>query len=82
LARYLGVEEFGRFTLVWMSVLFVNSIQHSAINSPMMAVGAAFDFFRVIWSAGATVDAKSGLGVAVPFAAGAPAIVLAISSDK
>jgi O-antigen/teichoic acid export membrane protein len=39
LARYLGIEEFGRFTLVWMSVLFVNSINHSAINSPMMSIG-------------------------------------------
>ncbi len=27
IARYLGVTEFGRFTLVWMAVLFVNSLQ-------------------------------------------------------
>ena len=39
LARYLGIEEFGRFTLAWMAVLFVNSIQHAAINSPMMSIG-------------------------------------------
>ena len=39
LARYLGIEEFGRFTLVWMAVLFVISIQHAAINSPMMSIG-------------------------------------------
>jgi O-antigen/teichoic acid export membrane protein len=39
LARYLGIEEFGRFTLVFMSVLFVNGIQHAAINSPMMSIG-------------------------------------------
>lgn len=39
LARYFGVEEFGRFTLVWMTVLFVNSIQHAAIISPMMSIG-------------------------------------------
>ena len=39
LARYLGVEEFGRFTLVWLAVLFVNNIQHTAINSPMMSIG-------------------------------------------
>jgi O-antigen/teichoic acid export membrane protein/thymidylate kinase len=39
LARYLGIEEFGRFTLVWMAMLFVNSIQHAAINSPMMSLG-------------------------------------------
>jgi len=39
LARYLGLEEFGRFTLAWMAVLFVNSIQHAAISSPMMSIG-------------------------------------------
>ena len=38
-ARYLGIEEFGRYTLAWMVVLFVNSIQHAAINSPMMSIG-------------------------------------------
>ena len=39
LARYLGLEEFGRFTLAWMAVLFVNSIQHAAISAPMMSIG-------------------------------------------
>ena len=39
LARYLGIEEFGRFTLAWMVVLFAASIQHAAINSPMMSTG-------------------------------------------
>jgi len=39
LARFLGLEEFGRFTLVWIAVLFVNSIQYAMINSPMMSIG-------------------------------------------
>lgn len=39
LARYLGLEEFGRFTLAWMAVLFVSSIQHAIIISPMMSIG-------------------------------------------
>ena len=39
LARYLGIEEFGRFTLAWIAVLFVNSIQHAMIVSPMMSIG-------------------------------------------
>ena len=39
LARYLGLEEFGRFTLVWMAVLFMNSLQYAAIISPMMSIG-------------------------------------------
>ncbi len=40
LARALGIAEFGRFTLAWMVVLFVQSIQHAAINAPMMTIGA------------------------------------------
>ena len=39
LARYLGIEEFGRFTLVWMAVLFANSLQHAMVNMPMMSIG-------------------------------------------
>lgn len=39
LARYLGLEEFGRFTLAWMFVLFINSLQHAMIISPMMSIG-------------------------------------------
>ncbi len=39
LARYLGLEEFGRFTLAWMVVLFVNSIKQAMIVNPMMSIG-------------------------------------------
>jgi O-antigen/teichoic acid export membrane protein len=39
LARFLGVEEFGRFTLIWMVPLFINSIQMAMISSPMMSIG-------------------------------------------
>ena len=39
LARYLGLEEFGRFTLAWMAVLFVNSLQSGLIVQPMMSIG-------------------------------------------
>lgn len=39
LARYLGIEEFGRFALVWMAVLFVNSLQHAMVNMAMMSIG-------------------------------------------
>lgn len=39
LARFLGIEEFGRFTLSWMAVLFVNSIQMAMISAPMMSIG-------------------------------------------
>ena len=39
LARFLGIEEFGRFTLIWMAAQIVASIQHAIINSPMMSIG-------------------------------------------
>ncbi len=39
LARFLGLGEFGHYTLVWMAVLFVYSIQHAMINAPMMSIG-------------------------------------------
>ncbi len=39
LARYLGLAEFGRYTLIWMAVLFVSSMQQALINSPMMSFG-------------------------------------------
>lgn len=39
LARFLGLDDFGRFTLAWMAVQFLNSIQHAMINAPMMSIG-------------------------------------------
>ena len=39
LVRYLGMEEFGRFTLAWLIVLFFNSIHFAAVISPMMSIG-------------------------------------------
>jgi O-antigen/teichoic acid export membrane protein len=42
LARLLGIQEFGKFTLVWMIILFINSIQMAMISSPMMSIGPKF----------------------------------------
>ena len=39
LLRFMGLREFGVFTLAWMSVLFVNSIQTALIVAPMMSIG-------------------------------------------
>jgi O-antigen/teichoic acid export membrane protein len=39
LARFMGLREFGIFTLAWMSVAFANNIQNSLIIAPMMSVG-------------------------------------------
>ena len=39
LVRYLGLEEFGRFILAWLIILFFNSIHFAAVISPMMSIG-------------------------------------------
>ena len=39
IARFLGVDQFGKFTLLWMIVLFCNSIQMAMISAPMMSIG-------------------------------------------
>lgn len=39
LARFLGMAEFGRYTLAWMIVLFANSIQIALVLEPMMSIG-------------------------------------------
>ena len=39
IARYLGLEEYGRFALAWMAVLFFNSFQQAGIIAPMMCFG-------------------------------------------
>jgi O-antigen/teichoic acid export membrane protein len=46
LARGLGIAEFGRFSLVWLAVLFVQSIQDNAITAPMMSIGPKQDVQR------------------------------------
>ena len=43
LAHGLGIAEFGRFSLAWLVVLFVLSIQESAIVAPMMSIGPKQD---------------------------------------
>ena len=39
IARFLGVKEFGIFSLLLMAILFVQSIQKALIITPMMSVG-------------------------------------------
>jgi len=40
LARYLGVEGYGQFALLWLIVLFFSSLQLAYIISPMLTLGA------------------------------------------
>jgi len=39
LARGFGVREYGVFALVWIAVLFANSLQYALIVTPMMSIG-------------------------------------------
>ena len=43
LARGLGVAEFGRFSLLWLVVLFVQGIQYNGIVVAMMSIGPKQD---------------------------------------
>ena len=38
LARQLGGEELGRFTLLWLVVLIANAVQFAMIIAPMMSI--------------------------------------------
>jgi O-antigen/teichoic acid export membrane protein len=39
MARLMGIEELGRFTLIWMIVLFFSNLHSALIISPMMSIG-------------------------------------------
>lgn len=43
LARFIGIQEFGRFVLAWTIVLFVQNLQSSAIGSTMLSIGPKQD---------------------------------------
>jgi O-antigen/teichoic acid export membrane protein len=39
LARYLGLSEFGVFTLAWLTVELLHSVQGSIVIAPLMSIG-------------------------------------------
>jgi O-antigen/teichoic acid export membrane protein len=43
LARAFGIRDYGVFALVWIAVMFVNSLQYALIVTPMMSVGPKQD---------------------------------------
>ncbi|PFR30842.1 hypothetical protein COK19_04055 [Bacillus cereus] len=43
LARLLGIEEFGFYSMLWIIILFFSNIQFSLIISPMMSIGIKYD---------------------------------------
>ena len=40
LVRFVGIEAFGVYSLLWMSILFIQSLQTAIIITPMMTIGA------------------------------------------
>lgn len=42
IARFLGVETFGRFTLAWLGIFFVQNLQIALIAAPMMTIGPKY----------------------------------------
>tara|TARA_B100000767_G_C19736821_1_gene524312 strand:- start:499 stop:1755 length:1257 start_codon:yes stop_codon:yes gene_type:complete len=42
LVRILGIELFGIFSLLWLAILFIQSIQFAVIISPMMSIGPKY----------------------------------------
>lgn len=67
-ARALGVTEFGRFTLAWLVVLCVATLQHAAINAPMMSIGPKQSLAEAPAYYGAVV-VQEGAMVALSFVA-------------
>lgn len=39
-ARFLGIEELGRFALAWLAVFFAQNLQIALVITPMMTIGA------------------------------------------
>lgn len=39
LIRLLGFSEYGRYTIAWMAILFIYSMQESFVTAPMMTLG-------------------------------------------
>lgn len=42
IAKYLGLEEFGRFSLIWMVITLFSGIQHALITAPMLSVAPKY----------------------------------------
>lgn len=42
-ARYLEIADFGHFSLIWLAVLFANSLHMAALTMPMFTISATLD---------------------------------------
>lgn len=58
IARTLGLEAFGQFTMIWLIVLFLSNLQESLLLSPMISISAKLsankvqDYFNGVFSLG------------------------------
>jgi len=43
IARALGLEGFGIYTLIWLIAVFIQNLQHALINTPLLTYGARAD---------------------------------------
>jgi O-antigen/teichoic acid export membrane protein len=89
-ARALGIETFGIFSLAWMMVQFVQSVQSAAILLPMMSVGpkqspeeaksyyAVSMFHQLVWTFGSAVLIWAGSLAAARLGLGVEAEKLAV----
>lgn len=39
LARMLGISEYGKFALLWIVLMFISTIHHAIVISPMLSIG-------------------------------------------
>ena len=60
LARFLGLQEFGIFTLAWALVLFLQGLQLALIVSPMMSIGPKQLTSQVSYYYGAVLTLQLG----------------------
>ncbi|MGX1788602.1 lipopolysaccharide biosynthesis protein [Bosea sp. NPDC055332] len=83
LARALGLEAFGLYTMVWLALYFAMSLQLGLIVSPMMSIGTkeqgaeAEAYYTVVFlhQAGYVVVATIAIFVVLRLAAGAPSLL-------
>ncbi len=65
LARHLGIEMFGQYSLYWLLILFVLALQIALVGAPMMVITPKVDPDRVRSYYGATLVLQAVLSTAV-----------------
>lgn len=63
IARFLGVEEFGRFALAWLAIYFSQNLQIALVIDPMMTIGAKQPVAKRAAYSGAVIAQQAGLAL-------------------